>query len=375
MSRLPFTAGEFADRLTRVQTAMAPRGLDVLVLSAHANVYYLTGLWLNASVLNLLVVPAQGAPLLVVRWSDLLHARASPAPPEMRVYRRGVALSAKVVEILEELGAAHGAIGLELGHLPASEYRELVSLLAGADFQDASDLLEELRVIKSPSEVEYIRAAAEAVDAGMAALLGVAARGVNDSALVSAFYGAALGNGGDITATQPLIRTCRPGAPPKPSWWGAWLQDEDVIFCEPGIRVEGYHACLIRMIVVGRPTPQIQHLSEATAAAFDAMLSAMRPGMDVRTVHAAGYRVLEREGLSDVLLGRLGYGLGLSWPEARGFIAPDEDRTLQPGMVFHLQPYLDLVDQNLRFGLADTVVVTAQGAEALTRSPSLLHVC
>lgn len=373
MDRLPFSEAEFAERISRTQASMEARGIEVLVVSNHANIYYLTGLWLNTNVFNALLVPVQGQPRLVVRYSDLLHVRASPRTPAYRVYHRGTDPMATVVDVLAELTVEKGTVGLEQNWLKVSEYQLLKNHFSEARLQDASTVLEELRVTKTPNEVVYVRKAAEAADAGMAALFERVAEGVNDAEFVSAFFEGALACGASLTTTEPLIRICRSDAPPRPSWWGADLRRGDVVFCEPGIRVGGYHAVLIRMLVVGEPSTQVKRLWDTVEGAYDAMLSVLKPGTDIRAVDAAGRQVVERNGFEDALLGRLGYGLGLSWPEPAGSIAPDEARVLEPGMIFHLQPYLDLVDHNLRFGLGNTVLVTEKGAEVLTESRGELY--
>ncbi|MEX1107574.1 MAG: aminopeptidase P family N-terminal domain-containing protein, partial [Dongiaceae bacterium] len=179
----PFPAAEYADRRRRVRAALQAAGLDAILVTAPANITWLTGydmIWYHLKNLTGLLVRADSDD--TVFFDSVAHTTIVSITPEIReiVYVDGAAVSGSLDEAIAAIkraiadkGLAKGKIGLEMwGYAPhASTMAALADGLraGGATVEDHWTLVERQRAVKSPLEVQHVRKAAEIGDAAMAA--------------------------------------------------------------------------------------------------------------------------------------------------------------------------------------------------------------
>ena len=153
---------ELQRRLSALQDGLAARGLNAALIVQNVDLFYFTATSQNAH----LFVPAAGYPLLLVR-KDLDRARAES--PLENIYP--LTSLKELPALLQEHGyrlPAH--LGLELDVLPAGQYLSYRKLFPATEIADVSPLIREVRSVKSPFELELMRAAAQATDGVFAAI-------------------------------------------------------------------------------------------------------------------------------------------------------------------------------------------------------------
>ncbi|HEX6362879.1 MAG TPA: M24 family metallopeptidase, partial [Albitalea sp.] len=159
------------------------------------------------------------------------------------------------------------------------------------------------------------------------------------------------------------------------TWSDTVLEEGDAVFLELSGCVGRYHAPLGRLVHVGRLPAQTEEMAAVCREAFDAVLTAFRPGALAREVYAAWQGVVDRAGLAHYRRHHCGYAVGIgfppSWTGGNGVtgLRADSELELRAGMTFHALSWLMGTGRGDYF-ISDTVLLGPRGAEVLTDTPT-----
>ncbi|HET6475153.1 MAG TPA: Xaa-Pro peptidase family protein [Thermoleophilia bacterium] len=388
-------AEELAGRIAGLQARLADRGLDAALLQQNADLFYFAGTVQQ----SFLYVPAEGEPTLFVRkvaerarLESALGAIVDlPSPKELPRL------------IAERYGALAPRLGLELDVLPVAYFRRLEKLLAGASFEDVGRDIVRQRAVKSPWEVERIRAAARVADEVSRLIPGILEEGLTEvefAGKVEAearrlghegyirmrgfnqemFYGQLLtGISGCVPSylDTPLAGT---GLSPSVAQGASFRRigrGEPVVFDFVPVR-DGYMADFTRMYSIGPLSAGLLHAYDAALRVEEAATAAARPGASCRDVWEAARTAAEGAGLAANFMGHgagrvpyVGHGIGIELDELP--VLTGSDLELEAGMVFALEPKFVLPGVGA-IGVENTWVVTGDGVERLTLAPETIGV-
>jgi Xaa-Pro dipeptidase len=227
-------------------------------------------------------------------------------------------------ELLNDLGLLGGRIGVEYDThgLTAANGRALDEALRtfGA-IEDASDLVRQLRVVKSAAEIAFVRRASELADDSLDAALSLIRAGADEAGILAAMQGAVLAGGGDYPANPFIIGSGADALLCRTKSGRRQLDPQDQITLEFAGVYRLYHVALMRTVLVGEPTPRHVELHAACEEALLACEAAMHPGSTFGDVFDAHARVMEERGLTRHRLNACGYSLGaryapswMDWP-------------------------------------------------------------
>src|SRR5215208_921077 len=163
MRRPALPKEEFDGRLLRVREEVRSRELDLAVFFAPESIYYLCGYdYPTQFAFQLLCVPLDRDPFLVVRQVNASGVAATAWVEECVTFpdMGNPVTTTRDALLKRQLG--HARIGLEEAapFLTVATMRALNSALPDARWGDCSGIVERLRLVKSPREIEYIRRAA-----------------------------------------------------------------------------------------------------------------------------------------------------------------------------------------------------------------------
>lgn len=208
---LHFTEDELADRRNKVAAEMQSRGLDALLIFRQESMYYLTGYDTTGySQFQCLYMSAGGNLVLLTRSADLRQAHLTSVIEDVRIWvdhadsNPGLDLR----QILEEQGCRGKHLGVELEAWCLTGRRwEFVK--AGLDgfctHEDASTLVSQMRIIKSPAELDYVRRAAALADEALVEAHSLATPGRPEQEILAAMESAIFRGGGDYPASRFII--------------------------------------------------------------------------------------------------------------------------------------------------------------------------
>lgn len=373
----PFSEGEIARRLVAFRAGLAQRGLDGAVVAAPENVFYLTGLdhW-GYFAPHLLVVPMEGAPVLVTRAMERVSVEKQVKAAEFRGHGDSETAADMAARVLRDLSLHDRRIGLEFWTSGLSHGLALsLQAQAEAQWQDISGLVDNLRLVKSLEEQTLMRRAAAVTDAAAGAAIEAIADGAAERDVVAACVAAMTRTGGSPPAFGPFIRPGSRLGEEHATWGDGRYQSGEPVFLELSGCMSRYHAPLGRLVHIGSIPDADARMAETTQRAFDAVLKALRPGARARDVYGAWQQVVDEAGLKHYRRHHCGYcvGIGLSpsWTGGNTVVGlrHDSDMEIREGMSFHILSWLMGTGRGDYF-ISNAVLLGAQGPEVLTRTPN-----
>ncbi len=371
---------EYRTRLAKAREKMAESGYDALLVSKPENIYYLTGLdHQGFFAYHVLVVPLKGPLCLIARAME----RRTIEDQVPKAYFIGYPDSADparvTCEALIDFGLASGRLGIEKASLcfPPQTYEAVVHGMPDVEWTDASGLVDDLRLVKSPREIEFVRRAAAVSDAMMRAALETAAPGVNEMHVAAEVHRAMILAGGENPGFSPFIRPTPRLHQEHTTWRDRELREGEGLFLEMAGCVRRYHAPMGRFVYLGKAPAKTRAIMQLCQEAFQATVETIRPGAVAAEVYEAWQNVVDHAGLSHYRRHHCGYLVGLGFPptwtggSSVVGLRHDSELVLQPGMAFHLLSWLMGTGRGDYF-MSNTAVLTEGGCEVLTRTPARL---
>ncbi len=365
-----FPRQEYEARQTRARQNLVEAGIDALVVTGPENIFYLTGQQTPGYyTFQALVLPAEGDPVFVIRQLEYFNFIANTFISDAEVYQDGDEPVGFLVAIIEKRGLASKRVAIDKRgwFLPIAVYETLQARLG--TIHDGAGVIEKLRAVKSPLEVEKLEKAAAYVDAGMKAGLATVRVGASENDLVASMMQAAIAAGSEYMGMEPLVSSGPRTGVPHGTWRRRKIEAGDPAFLEMAACHDRYHAALMRSAWVGKPPREAVDMMKTCQEALQVALDAIRPGVACEVPHIACQKVIDAAGYTDNFRKRLGYSVGISfapdWGEGAILSLNAGVKTeLQPGMTFHLPPALRIYGR-FTVGVSETIVVTETGYRAL----------
>ena len=383
---LHFERAEYLSRIERARAKLRERDLVALLIFAQESHYYLSGFDTSGFVFfQCAVLTADETPItLLTRLPDREQARRTSIIEDIRIWYdvEGADPTAELKAILAEKGLAGARIGVELntfGLTGLNHERVRRRLDSWCVLEDASNLVREIRVTKSPAEIAYVRRAAALADDALIAMLAAIRPGAFEGSISAAGLSAILQGGGDMPPSGPVLGSGDRALLVRSSTGARRLDAVDQITMEFAGTYRRYCACLMRTAAVGKADPRQRQMFEATRDALVAMTEAARPDRPLGEIDDAHRRVFDAAGFGGTRLAACGYSLGATfrptWMDVPPMIYSGNPMLARPGMVLFLHAILVDAPRNLAMSLGHTILITDNGAEALSRLTPEYSVC
>jgi Xaa-Pro aminopeptidase len=365
----------YSRRAETVRRTLADTGLDALIVTHPPNLRYLTGF--DGSVGALLLT--QSSAVLIVDGRYITNARDRAASSrELRWVR--VELAARSLEegLVDTLGGTQArTMGVEAAAMTLSRFDRLNGLLNARQDQPVMRLVpterivERARIIKDAGEVATFREAAAMLSTVATRVLEAIGPGRSElevAADIDTFLRQA---GFSKPAFDTIVASGPTSALPHARPGERRLLPGDAVVLDFGGVYDGYCVDLTRTVQLSPATDAFLRTFAAVRAAHRAAIAAIRPGLKASLVDTAAREVLAAHGLGDAFVHGTGHGLGLEVHEEPRVTRPGAvgtDETLEPGMVFTVEPGAYLPGSH-GVRIEDDVVVTAGGCDVLTSVP------
>jgi Xaa-Pro aminopeptidase len=358
-----------AQRRTQLARFLVEDGADAFLVTNPINVTYLTGFSGESSYLIL-----QKERVLLVsdgRFTQQLTEEC----PGLDTYIRPSAqnLYQAAGQVLNKLGFR--SLAFESSHLTVAEWEMLRAETRSIDWKPTRDRVENLRVIKDPSEIAQIREAIEIAERAYNAFRALLRPEDTEKVLCDALESYVRRFGGTESSFPSIVavgpRSALPHAPPTQNTVGG----SDLLLIDWGASGRFYKSDLTRVLVrrtqgssVSGPEKdrlaQIQTIYGTVLQAQEKAIQAVRPGVQGQAVDGVARGVISEAGYGDFFGHGLGHGLGMQVHEAPA-VRPNSQTVLQPGMVITIEPGIYLPDWG-GVRIEDDVLVTSDGCEVLT---------
>ncbi len=374
-----FTDAEFARRFAAVQAKMAEREVGALLVygaGRAADVHYLSN-WPGTRE-SYLIFPRDGEPVLLVQLNNHVpNARRTAVTRDVRW--AGPSSPDGVAAVLAERGVTRGRLGL-VGAVPWRTYLRLRERLREIALVDFSDVLRDLRSVKSAEELRRLRRAAHLTDLAMRALEREVRPGMREHELAAIVEGAYAREGGThgihFMATTPM-RDPVIGIPSQiPS--SRVIEKGDVLITEISAEWWGYTGQIHRAYAIrAEPTDEYRRMHDAAVEAYERIRDVLREGATAADVldaaevlHTRGYTIYD-----DLLHGTSQLPPIIQTRRTARFSQP-ESFVFREDMAVVIQPNV-VRDERGTMGLqvGETVRITKTGIERLHDYPMRFVVC
>lgn len=378
MSKYDFTAAEFDTRRARARAAIHAEGLDWLLVFHPVSIRWLTGSDAKSyQEFQCLLISAKPGPLTILTRDGERNEFLADALVD-EVYTFGGGEPEDPIAALERLAGSLGVPGTRIGmevpgyYLHPHHYVRLKDLFGNSLVTEATNLIHNLSLVKSPTELQYIRESARLADIGMHRFATTVAAGRTEFAIAGEVYHALLTAGSGLAASPINLvsgdRSCfSHGAPTDRQ-----LCRGDYGNVEFGATYKRYTSTIGRQFCLGQPTRRMQELYDIVRQASDACIAEIRAGVPAVVPHEAAKRVISEAGLNHGRVHLSGYGLAPgsppTWAEPL-YLFGGSQYTLQAGMVVTVEPPVFLGEEKLGARIIDNVLITEDGCEILSRFP------
>jgi Xaa-Pro dipeptidase len=366
-------ASEHGARLESLREGMRAREWEAVYLASPTNLRYLAGVSIiPLERLAALVVARDRDPFLVVPALEAESASKNPAGMTVLSWTDAEGPFGVLRTALEQ--AQVRSVALEKESVNVKVFEMLQTILDGGSFPDASPLVAELRMRKSPAEVAAIEEAAAVLDACLAELPEGLRPGRSEAEIAFELDGLVRRHGGEGSAFDTSVLSGPNAALPHGRPGPRELQEGDLVIVDFGTLRDGYCADVARTFAVGEASEESHEIFELVRRAQNAGCDAVRAGALCSEVDAAARSVIDNGGYGDYFVHRTGHGLGLDVHEPPSLVAGN-DRPLEVGNVVTVEPGI-YVPGVVGVRIEDDVAVTEGGGSTrLTNAPRELIVC
>jgi len=383
MSKEFFSKEEFESRWKKVRYSMKAESIDLLMVISPTNINYLIGTPAKGyQEFEVLFFPIDSEPLIIfTRRSEVEMMRDHSLADE--VFGWGGREPEDPIEILHKLmlekKLLNRRIGLEIPpyYLHPLEYKKITEILGETYILDATNLVGEIKLLKSDAELAYVREASKIADLSFKAGLNKIEVGVSERDVSAAIHFEMFSKGGDIPSSPMNFLTGNRSmyAHGEPS--DRKLENGDFMHLQFGTHYRRYCCTIGRNICLGSPTSRMREIFNVTKSAGDACIAEMGPGVEVKKVHNTAKAIIESAGMDQYRLHMTGYALGLAFPPT--WVEPlivdgGSTRKFNPGMVIAIEPPIFSYDDKIGVRLIDNVIITDDGVEVLSKTSRELYI-
>jgi Xaa-Pro aminopeptidase len=359
---------DVSGRIGRLRARLAEAGCDALLVTSLTNVRYLTGFTGSAGMV--LVGPEDALLTTDGRYLTQSGQQLEAAEVDAAVH---VGAVGDQHEAIARAAAGAKRVGLEATSISWAQQRRFASeVLSDHELVPTSGLVEALRRVKDRGELSRMRAAAAIADSALESVLGMLADAHTEAEVALALDTAMRRLGASAPAFDTIVAAGPNGAMPHARPSARPIGREELVVIDFGATVDGYRSDMTRTFCVGEPGEVQARMYDVVQRSQAQGVASVKAGVAASDVDGACRSVIADAGWADAFLHSTGHGVGIDIHEAPAVAATSTD-TLEEQSVVTVEPGVYLPEHG-GVRIEDTVVVTRQGCESLTRAPKLLSV-
>ncbi len=356
-----------ANRLQRLRQGLAEKELDGILVSQPENRHYLSGF--DGSAGFLLITPHDTILATDFRYTEQAKKRA----PGYEIVQTTDDMAGWFPKLAADLNLK--TLGFEAGHITFTVYRQLTEVLKEAQSKlrlVATDgLVESLRAIKEPEEIELITKAVEITDRAVDYIQDIIHIGIRETELAWEIEKYLREQGSQVLPFDVIVasgdNSALPHAKPSPRA----IQSGGPVVIDIGARYGGYSSDLSRTIWVGAADDTLRKVYDTVLGAQLTALAIIKEGMTGSEADSLARTVIDQAGYGDAFGHGLGHGIGLA-PHELPRLGPESEDRLVNGMVFTVEPGIYLTGWG-GVRIEDVVVMEGGKPRVISKARKVYH--
>jgi Xaa-Pro aminopeptidase len=322
------------------------------------NITYFTGFQGAAA----LFIPQEGEKLLFVNGVNYEQAKAEVRDTQVQLLKRGENLMEKI--------AHHTATGekLSVDTLSIDSWRALAKAVGSEEkLESNNQLIRSLRSIKDETEIKYIQEACRIADKGIEAAAQTIKAGTTERQVAAEAEYAMRRAGSDGTAFETIAVCGTCCAYPHGGVGEITLKEGDFVIIDLGATYRFYRSDITRTFIVGKASQRQTEIYETVKRAQQKAFENIKPHIPAKEIDLVARQIIEDANMGEFFVHNLGHGVGLEIHEAP-ILGPNSSDILEAGNVVTNEPGI-YVPSYGGVRIEDTILVTKNGAEKLTKAP------
>lgn len=343
-------------RIGRVRENMERDGLDALILSDSAALYYLTGESIH---------PGERMTVLLLEKDRACWVRNILFPLKHPGTFRDVPFADGTdgVRILADLlPDRKKTVGIDQTW-PARFLLPLLQLRSGLSFVNGSPAADDARAVKDEEEIRLMREASRLNDRAMEEILSAVRPGMTEREAARLLLEIYRRLGAEGVSFPPIVSFGPNGADPHHEPDDTVIGERGALLIDMGCKYRGYCSDMTRTVFLGTPTEEEKKVHEIVNEAGRLAEDLVRPGVPLRDIDRAAREHIAKAGYGPCFTHRLGHFIGLRAHE-EGEVSENSPLTAAPGMIFSIEPGIYLPG-NFGVRIEDLVLVTENGRDIL----------
>lgn len=310
-------------------------GLDGLIVTAPANIYYLTGIS-NFDVEKgfMLIVTATDWKLVTSRFYQARVENVCP-PNNLAYVDRGGSISKSAAFFVKN----NTRIGFDPDDVSYAKFAAIKKAFKQRKILPSPGIIEKLRVIKNADEMRLIKKAAAITDKAFTALTKLIKPGVTEIALKRKIIEMMQDMGASGGSFDPIVASGKNAADPHYESANKKIKTGEMVLIDMGARYKNYDADMTRMVFVGNATSRFREVYNMVLETQEKALKDCVLGAAVTDIYDNCVANFKHYGQEDYFTHGLGHGVGIDIHEEPS-LSPGGTGELENGMVFTIEPGL-----------------------------------
>jgi Xaa-Pro aminopeptidase len=356
MSVLPPKA-ELKARLNAFRAIMERRKISSALITTEENVRYLSGFTGGDSALLI----TRNKKFILTDFRFIEESQKTAKGFKIMLEPRGI--MEKAAALAKKLRQRRLAV--EPGNLRMVDVKALRKFARGVRVVPENAMVGELRLFKSPWEVEQIEKGVRIQEVCFLALCKSLRNGISEREAAAYLRYLMVKAGADDQAFQVMFQIGSNSSLPHGRPTERTLKGDAIILMDWGAKVNGYHSDLTRTFFIGRISPQLRHIHGLVLEAQRQAIERIAPGVDLADVDKAARDVISKAGFGKAFGHSTGHGVGLDIHEQPS-LSMRAKGVLQPGMVVTVEPGIYISGLG-GVRIEDDVLVTDKGYRVLSK--------
>ncbi|WP_301108261.1 Xaa-Pro peptidase family protein [Sporosarcina sp.] len=344
-------------KMEKLRQLLEEQQVDALLITSPYNRRYMTNFTGSA---GCVIISRNDAVFITdFRYMDQANVQVN----RFRIVQHTGTMIQEVANQVKEMKIR--TLGFEKEHMSYSQF-EMYNEHTAAELVPTAGLVEKLRLIKTPDEIEILKQAATIADAAFVYICSVIKAGKTELEISNELEFFMRKQGATSSSFDIIVASGERGALPHGVASAKVIEDGDFVTMDYGALYNGYISDITRTIAVGQPSAKLAEIYDVTLKAQELAVENIKPGMTGIEADAIARGYIKSKGYGEAFGHSTGHGIGMEVHEAPALSFRSET-VLVPNMAVTVEPGIYLPGIG-GVRIEDDLLITETGNERLTKS-------
>ncbi|MCA9766910.1 MAG: aminopeptidase P family protein [Carnobacterium sp.] len=356
-------------KLTYLKEWLIESKIDCALLTDPENIAYYSGFKSepHERILALAIFPSTD-PFLFTPSLDMKDAQNSEWSFSVYGYLDNENPWSILSKKIQEATTSTECFAIEKSFLTVERYEKLCLFFKNSTFENVSEKIQEMKLIKDSSEIKKMIEAGKWADKALEIGFNTIKEGISEEEIVAEIDYQLKKQGIKEMSFETMVLTGDHAASPHGVPGARKIKKNDMVLFDLGVVYNGYTSDVTRMAIFGKPSKEAEKVYSIVLKAHQAAIAAVKPGISAGQLDKIARDIITNEGYGEYFTHRLGHGLGSNVHEFPSIMEGSE-LIIKEGMCFSIEPGI-YIPEVVGVRIEDCLYVTKNGCELFTTTPT-----